>query len=298
MRLLVFLSVVSLPLVTVSAEDSLREAKKELHGPKPSSSSSSSSSSKPASSSSSSVSHYQDDDDDDDSIGGALLGFVFEGVGRAVYATFLWPSDSSLTVGALVHPYAETTPSAENPDAAQPYSGYYAPVGHVQPGRIFSGDLSAEGGWIDDDLQRYTLGGRLNISSFVLRTEWSRYLEERADGGHDSLNLGTIDAELGITFGTYGRLGLGLGATITHDSISTEAGPCVALALDVFPLQPVILSGVLTYAKVGEYDTEIFTWRATLGGIWNRYELYGGWQSTRIGSVELDGPTAGLRAWF
>jgi hypothetical protein len=297
MRLWVLLSVVSLPLATVSAEDSLREAKKELHGPKPSSSGSGSTSSKPSSSSSSSVSHYQDDDDDD-SFGGALFGFVFEGLGELVYATFLWPSDTSLIVGALAHPYAETTPSAENPAASLTYAGYYAPVGHAQPGRIFSGDLSAEGGWIDDDLQRYSLGGRLNISAFVLRTEWSRYVEERADGGHETLNLGTIDAELGVTFGTYGRLGLGLGATITHDSISTEAGPCVALALDVFPLQPVILSGALTYAKVGDYDTEIFTWRATLGGIWKRYELYGGWQSTSIGSVELDGPTAGLRVWF
>ncbi len=292
MRPLLLLSLMTLTLSDGSAEDSLREAKKELHEPKPrSSSSSGSSASKPSSSSSSHVSQY-DDDDDDDSLFGDLLGVVFYGIGRGVYQAFIWPGDPPRVVGALTHPYA-TDPTAE-----QPYAGYYAPVGNTDRGRVVSGDLSAEGGWIDDDLQRYTLAGRLNLSAFVLRTEWSRYLEERADGGHDSLTIGTIDAELGITFGTYGRLGLGLGATITDDSISTEAGPCVAVGLDVFPIKPLILSGALTYAKVGDYDTEILTWRATIGGIWKRYELYGGWQSTSVGSVDLDGPTAGLRMWF
>jgi hypothetical protein len=132
----------------------------------------------------------------------------------------------------------------------------------------------------------------------MVRTEWNRYFEEVADGGHDTLNVGTIDVELGITITAKARLGLGLGATITQDSGGNESGLCGVVGLDIFPIKPVILHGVFTYANVGDNSTEVMTIRGTVGGIWNRYEIYGGWQSTHIGSVELDGPTAGLRFWF
>jgi hypothetical protein len=57
-----------------------------------------------------------------------------------------------------------------------------------------------------------------------------------------------------------------------------------------------VLHSVLTYGNVN--DAKVLTMRGTLGVIWNRYEIYGGWQSTSIGSVNLDGPTAGVRVWF
>jgi hypothetical protein len=38
--------------------------------------------------------------------------------------------------------------------------------------------------------------------------------------------------------------------------------------------------------------------RATAGLLWDRFEVFGGWQATWIGDVTLDGPTAGVRLWF
>jgi hypothetical protein len=38
--------------------------------------------------------------------------------------------------------------------------------------------------------------------------------------------------------------------------------------------------------------------RATAGLLWNRFEVFGGWQATLVGDVTLDGPTAGVRLWF
>ena len=70
------------------------------------------------------------------------------------------------------------------------------------------------------------------------------------------------------------------------------------VALDVFPLKPITMHGVFTYGSVGDFNTDVMTVRGTIGVLWQRYEIYGGWQATRIGSVMLDGPTAGVRLWF
>jgi hypothetical protein len=58
------------------------------------------------------------------------------------------------------------------------------------------------------------------------------------------------------------------------------------------------MHGVFTYGSVGDFNTDVMTVRGTVGVLWQRYEIYGGWQATRIGSVMLDGPTAGVRLWF
>jgi hypothetical protein len=260
---------------SLMAEDTLERAKREVREPKPSGTSSSD---RP-----SSHDHHHEFDDEDDDDG---FGFFFELLGWGIAQCFVWPGDPPAVMGAVGHPYQEEWP------------GWFAPVGHGRPGKIPGGEVSAEYGRIEDDLQRFTLGGRAMLSAFTIRSEWSRYIEERDDGGHDTLTIGTIDAELGITFASYARLGLGLGATIYRDEVGTEAGACGVVALDVFPVQPVVLGGVFTYGSVGEWDTEIMTLRGTLGVVWNRYELYAGWQRTSIGPVDLEGPTGGVRVWF
>lgn len=275
------LAITGLFLLTpaLMAEDTLDKAKQELHAPKKEA--------KPRTDTHSGGNSQLPDDVEDatESVIGAVFVGIGIGIGYGVYACFLWPNEPTALMGVNDYPYVDD------------WRGWYAPFGNqLHPGKIVGGEVSAEGGWIEDDLQRYCVGGRVVFSAVQLRSEWSRYIEERDDGSHNTLNVGTIDAELGITFGPYGRLGLGAGATITHDSIGTEVGPCVAVGLDAFPIRPVVLHGVLTYGNVN--DTKILTMRATLGVIWNRYEIYGGWQSTSIGSVDLDGPTAGVRVWF
>lgn len=262
----------------MAEETILDRAKREVRESKPSSPSQSSS----ERSSSHDHDHEFDDDDDD----GWFFGFFFELLGQGIAQCFVWPDETPAVMGAVGHPYQ------------QEWSGLFAPVGHGKPGKLLGGEVAAEYGWIEENLQRFTLGGRVMLSAFTIRSEWSRYLEERADGGHEALTIGTIDAELGITITSHARLGLGLGATIYRDEVGTEAGACAVVALDVFPVQPVVLGGVFTYGSVGEWGTEIMTVRGTLGAVWNRYEIYAGWQLTSIGAVELDGPTGGVRVWF
>jgi hypothetical protein len=264
------------------AEDALKKAKEELHAEPPKKEKPSSDTTKSSSSSS-----VNDVGDTVEAVGDTIqfFGYLVYGIG----ACFTWPADDlhpAAIMGAEQFPYRDD------------WHGWYAPVGPGRPGLVWAGEAYAEGGFIDRDLQRYACGGRVMCSALMLRTEWNRFFEARDDDGHDTLTLGTIDVELGITITAKARLGLGLGSTITHDSGGNETGLCGVIGLDLFPIKPVTLHGVFTYATVGGADTEVMTLRGTAGYLWERYELYGGWQATHIGSVNLDGPTAGLRVWF
>lgn len=42
----------------------------------------------------------------------------------------------------------------------------------------------------------------------------------------------------------------------------------------------------------------VFRGRLTGGVVWNRCELFTGYDYLRIGAVDLQGPVLGLRAWF
>ncbi len=286
----------SLPLLLtlnglVIAEDgALKRAKDELH-PAPKSTSSTPApapSSTSSSSSSSSRSNASASSDDDDG-GWEFVGWIFYGIFYGIEQCFLWHGDDAhgnALMGVEQYPYHDD------------WHGWYAPAGEGRRGVAWGGELYAEGSWIENDLQRYAIGGRAMFSALMLRTEWNRYFEERADGSHDSLTVGTIDAELGVTMTAQARLGLGLGATITHDSSGNESGLCGVVGLDVFPIKPIIMHGVFTYGSVGDFGTDVMTVRGTIGALWQRYEIYAGWQATRIGAVMLDGPTAGLRIWF
>ena len=269
------------------AEDTLEKAKQELHPPAPHSSNSTSAA-PAADSASSSSSHDHGNEVVAGLVGGAVVG-VGVGIGYGAYQCFIWPGDKEhgdAVMGTESYPYHAD------------WHGWYAPAGAERRGKIWGGEVYAETGLVENDLQRYAIGGRTTISAFTLRTEWNRFFEERNDGSHDSLTVGTIDLELGITITAKARLGLGLGATVTNDAVGSESGLCGVVALDVFPLKPITMQGVFTYGTVGDSNTDVMTVRGTVGVLWQRYEIYGGWQATRIGSVMLDGPTAGVRLWF
>jgi hypothetical protein len=280
-----------LSIASLQAEDGgLQRARDEIH--RPPSSPSSAAPRPPGTGTTSTVSGSYASDSSSDA-DGAVVEFIFWAVAIPVMSCFTWWGDEpgpGAVVGVERYPYHDG------------WNGYFAPHGNGGKGRLVGGEAYAEYGLIDNDIDRYAAGGRLFLSALALRTEWNRYLERLPSGGSDSLTLGTIDLELGIPCGRHARVGLGLGATIVHDAIGTESGLCGVVGVDVFPLHPLVLHGVFTYGTVSEGrldpPTDIMTLRATVGAIWNHYEAYAGWQSTWIESVQLSGPTAGVRVWF
>jgi hypothetical protein len=186
----------------------------------------------------------------------------------------------------------------------QDHPGYLGDVRSEGPARHVGAQFHTEFGMIERDLQRYALGARLWLTGAVqIGTDYHRYFERRPEGGHDTLTLGCTDFSLGIPLTTRGHLHLGIGVTTYHDEIGTESGAAFVCGGDVFPMRPLVLSvsGIIGSVS-NDYDddnrTRIATLRASLGVCLDRFEIFGGWQSTWIGQVQLDGPMGGLRVWF
>jgi hypothetical protein len=169
--------------------------------------------------------------------------------------------------------------------------------------RGFGGTVRGEYTDAGDDLRRWAGAVQLAIGMVRLETEWQRYLEYLPDGRTDSLTLGTVGGLIGLpVVRNHLTVLVGAGLSTYHDPYGDESGWYAKAGFEAFPLRPLILSGELWagYIRADEFDTEtaLGGGRATLGAVWNRFEVYGGWQATWIGSVTLDGPTGGVRVWF
>jgi hypothetical protein len=168
--------------------------------------------------------------------------------------------------------------------------------------RFSSGAVRTEYTDSDDEVHRWAGAAHFNIDRLRLEAELHRYLEYLPNDRTDSLTIVTAGLSLAFPMENAVTLLLGGGVSNYHDAYGNVSGWYVKTGLELFPIQPVIITADVWVGSIreDEYDTASFLGggRATAGVIWNRYEIYGGWQALWIGSVTLDGPTAGIRVWF
>jgi hypothetical protein len=225
-------------------------------------------------------------------LGLILLGIILIPVGGAwLGMQSVAPDGVPSDVGLAGVPYVQQHP------------GFLGDRREGGPGRLVGAQVQTEFGMIERDLQRYGVGGRVWLTAFAqISTDYHRYFEQRESGGHDTLTVGCTDLSLGIPITTRGHLHLGVGVLTYHDGIGGEAGAAFAAGFDVFPVRPLVLSVAGNVGSISsdsdEGRTSMGMLRASLGACIDRFEIYGGWQSTWIGQVQLDGPMAGVRVWF
>ena len=147
-----------------------------------------------------------------------------------------------------------------------------------------------------DDLSR--IGTRLIVdtgSRFGIDTEWNQWFEETG-GSRDTLATG--DFNLVYRFAQHERIQFrsGLGFNWLADSGEGDFGFNFTYGVDVFPIEPVILSGTLDVGSLG--DAAFVHVRSTAGVNWGPAELFAGYDYQRIGPVNLHGLVAGLQLWF
>ena len=160
----------------------------------------------------------------------------------------------------------------------------------------FAARLWTEYGTDFDDLSR--IGTRLLVDTgprFGLDTEWNQWFE-RTSMGDDTLATG--DANLVYRFAQHERIQFrsGLGFNWLKDSQEAEFGFNFTYGVDLFPIEPLVVSGTLDLGQIG--DASFVHVRSTAGLVWKRAELFTGYDYQRIGSVDLHGLVAGLQFWF
>ncbi len=143
------------------------------------------------------------------------------------------------------------------------------------------------------------LGGRLFLDTtwrVGLQSNWNYLRESLERGGSDEAVLG--DTELTFRLCQSERLLIHAGAGLRTwtDSKDARFGFNFYYGADFFPCQPVIVSPSF---DVGNLSSDlVLHGRATVGLIRGRWEVYGGYDFLRIGSVNIQGPVGGVRLWF
>ncbi len=112
----------------------------------------------------------------------------------------------------------------------------------------------------------------------------------------DELHFTDINVLFRIAESEHYIVRTGLGANIPGDAFATDDGFNVTAKIDLFPIDPLILSGELDLGTIG--DAETFHVQGKAGLVSDRFEVFGGYDYRTIGSVPLQGAMLGVQVWF
>jgi hypothetical protein len=161
--------------------------------------------------------------------------------------------------------------------------------------------VSAEGGWLLSDVGRAALEVRALLPyRFEVDVGAASFVERRvrADGGARWDYAVTGTAHVGWTFAQdeHWQFRSLLGVRTWSDAEGTAVGFDLRYGVEVFPVQPLIVSVDLAAGYTGA--TWLLRARGTLGLALGPVEVYAGWDHTVVGGVVLGGVVGGLRAWI
>ncbi len=143
-----------------------------------------------------------------------------------------------------------------------------------------------------DDLSAVNGHVRLSTTSrFDVETNWSD-LTQKTPAGHDQATIG--DAEVLFRFAQSEQVQFrsGLGANWLEDHQGLVGGFNFRYGVDVFPIKPWQFTALVDAGELGKAG--LIHLRTTGGLCFNRWEIYTGYDYRKIGSVEFDGPVAGV----
>jgi hypothetical protein len=224
---------------------------------------------------------------------GALLG-----VGVLVSMPFVLPA-------ALAGDTYDSWASFPNAPYAPGSSGYLSRDAFISEA-VHPGDpmyLKPWGAWLAVEEGNDLRGlNRVGLSAAVdtawrlgLRTDWDLFTEN-GGGRTDHSVQGDVSLTFRFVQTEALQMHAGLGARLLADPSDTRGGFNFTYGLDAFPVQPLTVSAS---CDLGSLDAAfVVRARASVGAVWRNFEVYGGYDFLRIGSVNLQGPTAGLRVWF
>ena len=131
---------------------------------------------------------------------------------------------------------------------------------------------------------------------FGIDFKWDSYVEDYGDGWTDELHLTDINLMYRIAQSEQYAIRAGLGMNILGDAYDTDAGFNITTKADFFPCRRLVLSGEMDLGTIG--DAEMFHLAGKAGLMFDRFEVFAGYDYRTIGSVPLEGTMFGLQVWF
>lgn len=202
----------------------------------------------------------------------------------------------------------DSHPYAGGYDGFVHVAGQSAPMAGGDGGRSLLGrgaamQAAVEGGWLDPTIQRVGLSARISgHHRFEIETAWSGYQEllgpaERASGRVvDALWIGDVNVTWLHAVGESVLIRSGGGIRSMVDAGETTLGVNLTYGMDIFPVQPLVIS---LSGDIGTVGQALYRGvRATLGFMVGRVEIYGGYDGAWVDEISLGGGLFGVRAWL
>lgn len=231
----------------------------------------------------------KDEDDGENELFGFAALLALLGTGVAATAPFWGPRalvhDKDLQPGYFQrYPYRiQQTGYLTNPEKSESYD--WLSRGRLEYGDNFD-DLSHFGGQILMD----------SASRFGMDSEIYYRREELAAGGTDSLFNGDVNVLFRFTQSPKLQMRTGLGMNWINSDSGSDLGFNFTYSGDWFPIKPLILSSEIDWGLLG--DVDLFHGRSTIGVHYHRFELFGGFDYTDIGSTQIGSFISGVRLWY
>lgn len=159
--------------------------------------------------------------------------------------------------------------------------------------------VEAEAGYVLAGAGRISGGARMQLPFYVdLATRYTVFVEPDVVGIASFL-LGRVDLEVRVIDANGAQLRIGAGLRHAHDAIGSVLGGGFGIAMDLFPVQPLVLSASADIGFVGR--AAVAALRATLGVMIDRTELFVGYHYDGLlgdSPVDLGGVILGSRVWL
>lgn len=172
----------------------------------------------------------------------------------------------------------------------------------VLPGRPRQDqDSSTVLGWFLDasdpyDLDRFGLNARLAGGKSGTHSSWNFYREHLLGRRIHDPKIGDANLTYCLLQADCIAMNFGLGCRWAKDRASTELGPRACLSADFFPMRPLHLSTSIDVGTLGGAD--VLHLNGTLGVVYQRWEVFSGYDFLSIGPLDLHGPLVGVRLRF
>jgi hypothetical protein len=223
------------------------------------------------------------------------------GQGATECARAQWRKAGLADVGGIFFYWA--TVLGEYPYAHD--SGGYALAAEDESGELREARtafrVEVEGGYVLAGARRIAAAARVQLPFFVdIAAHYSLYVEPGAPD-ISTLTLGRVDLELRLLDGTGIQIRFGGGLRHFHDRLGSLLGGGVGVAVDVFPVRPLVLSASADAGIVGR--ATILRARASAGLVVDNTEVYLGYHYEALlgeggAAADLGGVMIGVRLWL
>ena len=174
---------------------------------------------------------------------------------------------------------------------------YYPPYPYHDEGLLGRDSSLSRPLYFETAVSAFTGGSNIRATNLTIKAklytlfgpefQYNGFAEDDFLAG-DDMTMYRLGGVVNLLSHPHGYLELKLGA---WDIADVGAGPLIGFQADIAPIYPLIFNFRADFSEINGHD--IADYAFTLGYIYQRFEIYGGYRVFDLGGEIIDGPTGG-----